>query len=83
MPVEGAIEYVYSRQYKYIKPNASDPGTWRLATPDPGISGGGGGGGGGSHDIDGIDPIVAVTTGSPSVKTTTVSMDIQKLPSRV
>ena len=82
MPVEGAIEYAYSRQYKYIKPNASDPGTWRLATPDPGIPGDGGGGGG-VHDIDGEDPIVAVTTGTSAAKKTTVSMNIQKLPSRV
>ena len=82
MPVEGAIEYAYSRQYKFIKPDASEPGTWRLATPEAGISGGGSGGGG-VHDIDGEDPIVAVTTGTPAAKTTTVSMNIQKLPSRV
>ena len=84
MPVEGALEYAYGRQYRYIKPNATDPGTYRLATPEAGAAGGGGGGGGGGqHDIDGVDPIVAVTTGSSLVKTTTVSMDIQKLPSRV
>ncbi len=80
MPVEGAIEYAYSRQYKYIKPNSSEPGAWRLATPDPGISGGGGGAA--QVDIDGVDPIQVVTTGTVTQKST-ISLDIQSLTPRV
>ena len=81
MPVEGALEYAYGRQYRYIKPNSTEPGTWRLSTPETG-TGGGGGGGGTPHDIDGVDPIKAVTVGS-TTKTTTISMDIASLDSRV
>lgn len=82
MPVEGAIEDAYGRVYRYIKPNSTDPGTWRLATPEQQISDNGGVGGGDTHDIDGTDPIKSVTVpGNP--KTTFISLDITVLPSRV
>ena len=80
MPNVGDLEIAYGRQYRYVKPNATDPGTYRLATPE-GQSGGIGGGGGGVQDIDGELPIVATTVTAPSLKTT-VSLDITKLPSR-
>ena len=83
MPVEGALEYAYGRQYRYIKPNGTDPGTYRLAVPEVGAPGGGGSGGGGTpHDIDGVNPIQAVTVGT-AVKTTTISLDIASLDPRV
>lgn len=83
MPVEGALEYAYGRQYRYIKPNATDPGTYRLSAPETGTGGGSGSGGGTvAHDIDGVDPIQAVTvTGNPMK--TTISLDIQSLTPRV
>ena len=83
MPVEGALEYAYGRQYRYIKPNGTDPGTYRLSAPETGTSGGGGGGGGGTvaHDIDGVDPIQAVTTGTTILKTE-ISLDLQALDPR-
>lgn len=81
MPVEGALEYAYGRQYRYIKPNGTDPGTYRLSSPEAGTTGGGGGGGT-PHDIDGVNPIQAVTTGT-AVKTTTISLDIASLSPRV
>ena len=80
MPVQNAIEYKYSRIYRYIKPNASEPGTWRLSAPETGM--GTGGGGGGIVDIDGVDPIKTVTVPGPVPKTT-ISLDIQSLASRV
>ena len=82
MPVEGALEYAYGRQYRYIKPNSTDPGTYRLSSPETGTGGGSGGGGGTvAHDIDGIDPIKAVTTGTTILKTE-ISLDIQALTPR-
>lgn len=72
----------YGRQYRYIKPNATDPGTYRLATPEEGTPGGGSGGGGTPHDIVAVAPIEAATEGI-TPKTTTISMNIQALPSRV
>ena len=69
----------YGRQYRYIKPNDTDPGTFRLATPEEGATGGGGGGV--PHDIIGVDPIKADTVGV-AAKTTTISLDIQSLPPR-
>ena len=82
MPVEGALEYAYGRQYRYIKPNSTDPGTYRLSSPESGTgSGGGGGGGTVAHDIDGVDPIQAVTVTGPVMKTT-ISLDIQSLDPR-
>ena len=82
MPVEGALEYAYGRQYRYIKPNGTDPGTYRLSSPETGTGGGGGGGGGAiTHDIDGIDPIKTVTTGTTTLKTE-ISLDIQALTPR-
>ena len=81
MPVDNAVEIKHGRIYRYIKPNASNPGTWRLSAPETGL-GSGGGGGGGSQDIDGTLPIVATTVPGP-VTTTTISFNIQRLPSRV
>lgn len=78
MPNAGDLEISYGRQYRYVKPNATDPGTFRLATPE---ASSGGIGGGGAQDIDGVLPIVASTVTVPSLKTT-VSMDITQLPSR-
>ncbi len=83
MPTPGAIEYEYGRVYRYIKPNNTDPGAWRLSVPESGSGSGGGGGGGGAaaHDIDGELPVEAVTVpGSP--KTTTISLDFIKLVKR-
>ena len=82
MPNVGELSYSYGRQYRYIKPNATDPGTFRLASPEEGVPGGGGGGGTTPQDIEGVLPIVATTVNLPTVKTT-VSMNIQALPSRV
>lgn len=83
MPNVGELSYSYGRQYRYIKPNATDPGTFRLASPEEGVSGGPGIPGTGTpQNIEGVLPIVATTVNVPTVKTT-VSMDIQALPSRV
>ena len=84
MPNVGDLEYNYGRQYRYVKPRSTDPGTFRLASPEEGIAGGPGGGGGTGtpQDIDGVLPIVANTTTVPTLRTT-ISMNIQALPSRV
>ena len=83
MATNGALEFVHNRAYRYIEPEGSKPGAWRLATPEGQTPGGGGGGGGGGlqHDIDGVDPIEAVTT-IGAVQTTTISLNIQSLPPR-
>ena len=83
MALEGAVENAYSRVYRFVKPNSSEPGTWRLATPENQIGGGGGQPGGALlQDIDGVDPIQAVTIpGNPT--RTTISLDITALTSRV
>ena len=46
MPNVNDIEYAYGRVYRYIKPNSTDPGTWRVSAPEAGngVPGGGGGG---------------------------------------
>ena len=83
MAVSGAIEYKYSRVYRFIKPNSTDPGTWRLSAPETGTGSPGGGGGGGAtaHDIDGELPVETVTVpGSPKI--TTISLDFIKLNKR-
>lgn len=79
MPNENDIEYAYGRVYRYIKPNSTDPGTWRLSSPETGNSVPGGGGGGGVTDIDAVDPIQA----NQSPTKVTISLDIQSLGSRV
>ena len=79
MPNVNDIEYAYGRVYRYIKPNSTDPGTWRLSTPETGIGSPGGGGGGGITDVDAIDPIQANQTPTK----VTISLDIQSLGSRV
>ena len=79
MPNVNDIEYAYSRVYRYIKPNSTDPGTWRLSSPETGNSVPGGGGGGGVTDIDAVDPIQANQTPTK----VTISLDIQSLGSRV
>ena len=78
MPNVGDLEIAYGRQYRYVKPNATEPGTYRLATPE-GQSGGSGGGT--VQDIDADLPIVATTVTAPNLKTT-ISLDITQLPSR-
>ena len=80
MPNVNDIEYAYGRVYRYIKPNSTDPGTWRVSAPETGTgSPGGGGPGGGITDIDGVDPIQASQTPTK----VTISLDIQSLGSRV
>ena len=79
MPNVNDIEYAYGRVYRFIKPNSTDPGTWRLSSPETGNSVPGGGGGGGVTDIDGVDPIQA----NQSPTKVTISLDIQSLGSRV
>ena len=79
MPNENDIEYAYGRVYRYIKPNSTDPGTWRVSAPETGNSVPGGGGGGGVTDIDAVDPIQANQTPAK----VTISLDIQSLGSRV
>ena len=80
MPNVNDIEYAYGRVYRYIKPNSTDPGTWRLSSPETGNSvPGGGGPGGGITDVDAIDPIQASQTRTK----VTISLDIQSLGSRV
>ena len=74
MPVEGQIIGRYNRKYRYIKPLDSDPGTYRLATPDQG------GGDGTPHNIVGVNPIQATTTANGAK--TTISLNIQSLPPR-
>ena len=84
MPNAGAVEYAYNRQYKYIKPSNTDPGTYRLATPPDAASGGGSGGGGGTAniDIDGVLPVEVETTAGATVTIHTISLDFQKLSGR-
>ena len=78
MPNVNDIEYAYGRVYRYIKPNSTDPGTWRLSSPETGNSVPGGGGGG-IVDVDAVDPIQANQTPTK----VTISLDIQSLGSRV
>ena len=79
MPNVNDIEYAYGRVYRYIKPNSTDPGTWRLSSPETGTGSPGGGPGGGITDVDAIDPIQASQTPTK----VTISLDIQSLGSRV
>ena len=88
MPNVNDIEYKYSRVYRYIKPNSTDPGTWRLSSPETGTGSPGGGGGGGTgvtYDFDAVDPIQIDTTPGTGANPTRVvtSLDIQSLNSRV
>ena len=86
MPNVNDIETNYGRVYRYIKPNSSEPGTWRLSVPETGIgSGGGGGGTGTTYDFDAVDPIQVDTTPGVGTNPTRVvtSLDIQSLNSRV
>ena len=77
MPNVNDIEYAYGRVYRYIKPNSTDPGTWRVSSPETGNSVPGGGGG--IVDVDAVDPIQANQTPTK----VTISLDIQSLGSRV
>ena len=86
MPNVNDIETNYGRVYRYIKPNSSEPGTWRLSIPEEGTGSGGGGGiGGGRYDFDAVDPIQVDTTPGVGLNPTRVvtSLDIQSLDSRV
>ena len=76
MPNAGDIVDAYNRQYKYIKPQSTEPGTFRLATP-PDAAHGGGGPGGGSTVVIGVDPIVSE---QPTPSRADISLDITKLP---
>jgi hypothetical protein len=83
MPSAGDTEIEYGRVYKFIKPNSTDPGTWRLSLPD--ATGGGGSGGGGTggvtHDIIGIKPVETATVGV-NPRLTTISLDFISLAKR-
>ena len=84
MPNEGDVESAYGRVYRFVKPSSTDPGTWRLATPEQQISGGGGQGGSNvTYDFDGAEPIeVDMAPGvgnNPTVVTTAIN--INDLPS--
>ena len=90
MPSAGAVEYAFSRQYKFIKPGGNEPGAYRLATPPVYLQGGSGSGGGGGgtggtiYDFDGVEPVV-VTTLPPAVSGPTIvqtSLDFQRLNDR-
>ena len=81
MPIQNQLEDKYNRVYRFIKPNSTDPGTWRLAYPSENFTGGGSGGGGGAIDVDGIPP-VEVNTSVGAVTVHTVSLDFQKLNAR-
>ena len=86
MPNVNDIEYAYGRGYRYIKPNSTDPGTWRVSAPETGNSVPGGGGGTGvTYDFDAVDPIQVDTTPGVGTNPTKVvtSFDIQSLNSRV
>ena len=85
MPNVNDIEYKYSRIYRYIKPNSSDPGTWRLSSPETGTSSPEDGGTGVTYDFDAVDPIQVNTTPGTGTNPTRVvtSLDIQSLGSRV
>ena len=87
MPNVNDTEANFGRVYRYIKPNASDPGTWRLSVPETGTGspGGGGGGTGVTYDFDAVDPIQVDTTPGIGTNPTRVvtSLDIQSLNSRV
>jgi hypothetical protein len=84
MPIPGEIKYEFNRQYRFIEPGGSEPGAWRLATPDNAISGGGGGTGGTTYDFEADVPIVVAVTPSGGVGPNIVKtgMDIQKLNDR-
>lgn len=82
MPNVNDIETNYGRVYRYIKPNSSEPGTWRLSVPETGTgSGGGGGVAGTSYDFDGEAPIqVDMTPGTgPNPTRVVTSLDINGL----
>ena len=73
----GDIVGAYNRQYKYIKPQSTDPGTFRLATPPDAAHGGGSGGSGGISTIVGEKPIVV---DRPTTVRADVMFDITTLP---
>ena len=87
MPNVDDVEYNYGRVYRYIKPNDSEPGTWRVSIPEDGTGspGGGGGGTGTAYDFDAVDPIqVDMKPGvSPNPTRVITFLDIQSLDSRV
>lgn len=76
MPNAGDIVDAYNRQYKYIKPQSTEPGTFRLATPPDAVHGGGSGGGGGTV-VAGVEPIVV---DQPTLSRADVMFDITSLP---
>ena len=76
MPNAGDLVDAYNRQYKYIKPQSTEPGTFRLATPPDAAHGGGSGGGGGTV-VAGVEPIVV---DQPTLSRADVMFDITSLP---
>lgn len=75
MPSEGDIIKAYGREYIFIAPNATEPGTWRLsvpAEPEAGLRG----------EVIGEEPIIA-TKDDKDIPITTISFDIRTLPNRV
>ena len=76
MPNAGDIVDAYNRQYKYIKPQSTEPGTFRLATP-PDVAHGGGGPGGGGTVITGVEPVIV---DQPTLSRADVMFDITSLP---
>lgn len=79
MPVDGELYYNYGRQYRFVKPYDTDPGTYRLATPESGARGGDAGA---PVEINSINPVQTETKGS-AIKLTTVSIDIATLENRL
>ena len=84
MPDTNDVEFKYSRVYRYIKPNSTEPGTWRLSVPETGDGTGGGGGGTGggvTYDFDGQPPIQVDTTPGtgPNPTRITTSLNINAL----
>ena len=75
MPSEGDIIKAYGREYIFIAPNATEPGTWRLSVPEDADQGSLG-------EVIGEDPIVT-TKDDKAIPTTTISFDIRTLPNRV
>ena len=77
MPNAGDLVDAYNRQYKYIKPQSTEPGTFRLATPPDAAHGGGSGGGSGGTIVAGVEPVVV---DQRTLSRADVMLDITSLP---
>ena len=87
MPDTNDVKFKYSRVYRYIKPNSTEPGTWRLSVPETSDGTGGGGGGGTTgttYDFNGKPPVdVDMSPGvgnNPTIVST--SLDFIQLDTR-